>query len=123
MWLPLAWAALRGIMRHHSNHSDTRMESDNLNILNRASHEGQSLVHITILQKLLTTIADRFRLENLRYLSRSEAHASRVVAVRRQRLLTSVAVPRKPQRTSIDVAIIAIVTVRNPIATKLSCHG
>lgn len=112
-----------GIMRHHSNHSDTRMESDNLNILNRASHEGQSLVHITILQKLLTTIADRFRLENLRYLSRSKAHASLVVAVRRQRLLTSVAVPRKPQRTSIDVAIIAIVTVRNPTATKLSCHG
>jgi hypothetical protein len=37
--------------------------------------------------------------------------------------LTSAAVPRRPQRTSIDVAIIAIATVRNPIATKLSCHG
>ena len=37
--------------------------------------------------------------------------------------LTSAAVPRRPQRTSIDIAIIAIVTVRNPIATKLSCHG
>src|SRR3954451_9047554 len=36
---------------------------------------------------------------------------------------TSAAVPRRPQRTSIDVAITAIATLRNPIPTKLSCHG
>ena len=37
--------------------------------------------------------------------------------------LTSAAVPRRPQRTSIDVATIAIVTVRIPTATRLSGHG
>lgn len=99
-----------GIMRHHSNHSDTRMESDNLNILNRASHEGQSLAFV--LRTFVT-----FQEQGPR------KPRSRRQYRRRQRLLTSEAAPRKPQRTRIDVAIIAIVTVRNPTATKLSCHG
>src|SRR4051812_21850628 len=45
---------------------------------------------------------------------------SAVEKLRESPSLTSAAVPRKPQRTTIDVAIIAIATVRNPTATKFS---